>query len=805
MSLADVLRTLDDAGLAALLRRRPDLVVPVPTDLAALAARAQTRHSTARALDTLDEFTLRVLDAVRLARDADGVARAAAIAEYTAPAAAPAAAALATLRAGYLVYGPPDTLRVAGGVDEVCGPYPAGLGRPAVQLSAAAATLAADPARLRRAVLAAPPPARAVLERLAAGPPVGTVSAAADNGRPERRSGGRRGRESGPDPDSPVVWLVDAHLLAPTGVPAGAGDPARYESVELPREVGLLLRRDTGALGPLRPTPPPVGPTREQGQADAAGAGQAMEAVRQADALLAALAAEQVVLLRTGGVGVQPLRRLARAAGVDEPTAALLLEVCAAAGLVAEVESQSVPGLLPTPRYDTWRVSPLAARWSALADAWWVMPRQPGLVGSRDDRDRPVNALAAEVERSGAPVVRRAVLAALAALGDGAAPGDEALVDHAAWRWPRRVLGREAAARQAAAEAARLGVTGRGALTSYGRLLLTPVEPADEDPLGVRGAAAALDPLAVALDPLLPAPVDHVLLQADLTVVVPGPPEPTLAAELELAADHESGGGADVYRVTEASVRRALDAGYTTDDLHGLFGRRSRTPVPQTLTYLVDDLGRRHGGLRAGSAAAYLRSDDEALLAEAAADRRLAPLALRRLAATVLVSPFPQARLVQALRDAGYAPVPEDAAGAAVLASPRTRRAPGGAAPRRPVNPAVPALTDVRLAGIVDQLRRGEARASTIRRAPAALRAAQGQVDSGPAAVQSHTEAIAVLQQAVRDRRPVWVGYVDPHGATLSRLLLPVSLAAGYLRAEDERTETLHTFALHRITAAVPA
>jgi hypothetical protein len=45
---------------------------------------------------------------------------------------------------------------------------------------------------------------------------------------------------------------------------------------------------------------------------------------------------------------------------------------------------------------------------------------------------------------------------------------------------------------------------------------------------------------------------------------------------------------------------------------------------------------------------------------------------------------------------------------------------------------------------------------------------------------------------------------VDSHGSNLSRLVRPVSLSAGYLRAEDERTETLHTFALHRITAAVP-
>jgi hypothetical protein len=28
-------------------------------------------------------------------------------------------------------------------------------------------------------------------------------------------------------------------------------------------------------------------------------------------------------------------------------------------------------------------------------------------------------------------------------------------------------------------------------------------------------------------------------------------------------------------------------------------------------------------------------------------------------------------------------------------------------------------------------------------------------------------------------------------------------MGSGYLRAEDERTEMMHTFALHRITAAV--
>jgi hypothetical protein len=292
-------------------------------------------------------------------------------------------------------------------------------------------------------------------------------------------------------------------------------------------------------------------------------------------------------------------------------------------------------------------------------------------------------------------------------------------------------------------------------------------------------------------------------VQADLTVVVPGPPDPALAAELEVVAEHESAGGASVHRVTPASVRRALDAGYSADDLHALFRRRSRTPVPQGLTYLVDDVARKHGGLRVGSAGAYVRSDDEALLTEVLADRRLEPLALRRLAPTVLSTPYQVGRMLTALREAGYAPVPEDASGAAVLSRPKTRRAPARmSVATRTLDPlTAPKLSMPRLLGVVEQIRRGDAAARAARRAPAVVRG--GAAGTGPAPVHTHSDALAVLQQAVRDKALVWVGYVDAHGATASRLVRPVSIGAGYLRAEDERTEMLHTFALHRITAAV--
>jgi hypothetical protein len=828
-TLADHLRSLSDDALGALLRRRPDLVVPVPADVSALAVRAQSRVSVARAMDGLDEFTLRILDAARLSRPAGGgpTSLGAVLALAAAPAHADAVrAALDRLRGLFLLYGPDDALHVSAGVDEVGSPYPAGLGRPAGRLDPAAGALCADPARLRRAVLAAPPNARAVLDRLAAGPPVGTLTTATDG--PGDNTDGA---------DNPVHWLVEHHLLVPVSPGGGAGPagPAglasprlapgesRYEAVELPREVGLLLRRETGPLGPLRPSPPAVAaPAREPAAVDSAGAGQAMELVRQVEALVEALAAEPAPLLRTGGIGTREARRLARAAAVDEQVGGLLLEIAYAAGLIGEAEAagrdrvgRQAPALqlLPSVGYDAWRSTPVSRRWGDLARAWLDMTRQPGLIGRRDERDRPINPLAGEVERAGAPATRRAVLGTLADLPPGATPDVEELLGLLAWHQPRRAKLRDVGAREAVDEAARLGIIGRGvtglgALTSYGRLLLADQPAPDgDDPLGLRaGTDERLggSPAARALGALLPPPVDHVLVQADLTVVVPGPPEPGLAAELDLVADHESGGGAIVYRVTPDSVRRGLDAGYAAEDLHGLFKRRSRTIVPQALTYLIDDVARRHGGLRTGSAGAYLRSDDEALLAEVLADRRLATLALRRLAPTVLVTPYQSGRLLTSLREYGYVPVPEDASGSIVLARPRVRRAATRGLTSRVFDPLLPAaLTEPRVLGIVEQIRRGDAAARAARRAPVTVRAANGHGGDRPAAAQAHTQALAVLQQAVRDKALVWVGYVDAHGASASRLVRPVSIGGGYLRAEDERTEMLHTFALHRITAAV--
>jgi hypothetical protein len=407
-SLADHLRSRTDEELSDLLRRRPDLTVPVPVDVSALAARAQSRVSTARALEGLTQFTLLILDAARLTRDADGRTSAAAILAM-APDLPEVPGALAELRALFLLYGPDEALELTPALDDVSSPYPAGLGHPAAELNARTEALCADPAKLRRAVLAASPSARAVLDRLAEGPPVGTVSAAALAGVTPGSAIGVPDTdlhdEGTDEPGGPVRRLVEQGLLVPVSA----------ETVELPREIGLLLRRDTGPLGVLRARPPAITPVgRDLKAADSAGAGQAMEVVRRVEALLDAVAAEPPAVLRAGGLGVREIRRLAKSAGMDEGTSILLLEVAYAAGLLGDSEaatakSRRVGGpageqiWLPTVSYDLWRAMSLAQRWANLAGAWLAMPRQVIQPGQRDDRDKPLNALSTDGERPGAP------------------------------------------------------------------------------------------------------------------------------------------------------------------------------------------------------------------------------------------------------------------------------------------------------------------------------------------------------------------------------------------------------------------
>ncbi|HEX6471583.1 MAG TPA: helicase-associated domain-containing protein [Streptosporangiaceae bacterium] len=780
---ADWVRARSDEELRALLAARPELVTPVPADLGALAARAATPSAIARGLDMLDRFALAVVEALLVLPQPTPIDRLAAALGVGADgdaAGAPVSAAVDRLRTLGLVWDGDDGLRTAPGVRQAL-PNPAGLGPPAREAFAGYAIdrlewLAADLAvtadtafpvaqALVEAIAArladpgdliddAGPEARAALDQLAWGPSVGRVD------------GARRAVRVA-TATTPVERLLARGLLA----------AADDRTVVLPREVALHLRAGRLFRDPVGGPPALDGAARDQALVDRTAGGQAYTLVRTIEDLLDRWGVQPPPVLRSGGLAVRDLRATAADLEVPEWTAALLLEVAYAAGLLGRHGGE----WLPTRAFDLWRLRDAAVRWTDLVTAWLATDRVPGLAGARDDREKTINALADESIRTSAAPVRRAVLDALASTSVAPDPG--AVQAYLAWREPRRGGRlRERMIDWTLREAEALGLTGLGALTSPGRALAATAD-----------ATAA----AARLAPMLPELIDHVLIQADLTAVAPGPLVAELARELALMADVESTGGATVYRFGPTSVRRALDAGRSAADLLDLLARHSRTPVPQPLTYMIEDVARRHGHLRVGMASCYVRCDDPATLDEILASREAPGLRLHRLAPTVVASRLTLSELLESLRAMGYAPVAESAEGGVVVTRPDARRAADGAAGGTPGHPrgAAPP-TDAMAAAAVRALRAGEEAS----RHGAELARFRSEPPDGEPPRTPSMATVEELRAAVERGGRVWIGYLDQQGQASSRIVEPVRVDGGYLTAYDATRATVQRFALHRIT-----
>ncbi|NEB03770.1 helicase-associated domain-containing protein [Streptomyces sp. SID13726] len=823
-SLAEALRARDDVSLAALLRARPDLITPVPTDLTQLATRAGTRASVVRALERLDRFALQTAEALAVA--ADPAPHDELLALLTGDGGDPAVSAalpraLGTLREQALVWGEDDRLRLVRTARELLAPSPqhpsptglgptvreatagmspgriqdivttAGLGstHDAVSALASLTELFTDRKRMATLLAGLPEESREVLSRLVWGPPYGQVTA---------------------DPAAHLRRLLDLGLLVPT-------TPG---TVVLPREVALHLRggRAHRAVEPVAPAVEPAASHRPQ-VVDATAAGQAYTALATVEELLKDWDEGGPAVLRAGGLSVRDLKRTAVALDVAEPVAAFWVELAYAAGLIAS-DGEADERYAATPAHDEWLEQPAAQRWARLAEAWLTATRVAGVVGGRDAKDRTLSALGPGLDRSAAPEVRHRVLTLLAGLPEGTSPSAASVLTRLRWERPLRGPQREDDLRSRLAEwtlneAELLGVTGRGALSGHGRALLgataprtasvAPQGPGDKlpvhhhrpavtEPLSAAEQATASAASARLLAPLLPEPLDHVLLQADLTAVAPGPLERPLAEVLGVLADVESKGGATVYRFTPGSVRRALDAGQAASDLHAFLAAHSRTPVPQPLTYLIDDVARKHGHLRVGAASAYVRCDDDAVLNEILADKRASGLRLRRLAPTVLAAQADPATLLDGLRAMGFAPAAESAEGDVLITRAHAHRTPPGTAPEPvPDGPPIPDAT--LLSAAIRAIRAGDLASTTPRKNPA-----QPPHSTGELPRTSPADTLATMQAAVLTGDALWIGYVNAEGSATQRVIAPIRVEGGFVTAYDHTADEVRTYPLHRVT-----
>ena len=739
--LGSWLADLPDERLIRLLKLRPDLAQPPPGSIAALAARAQARQSVKAATDDLDFLRLAVLDAL-LVLQADSTpvptAKLLALIGDRAPE-ADVVGALDDLMERALVWGE-AAVRVAADAGTALPWHP---GQVTLEDASHSGEQIADLIDgLNEAQLD-------VLDKLLEGSPMGRTRDAAP----------------GAPADRPVPQLLAMGLLRRIDA----------ETVILPRHVGQVLRGEHP--GPMQLTSPdPVVSTTTADDVDASAAGAVIDLLRELDVVLQTLGAAPVSELRSGGLGIRDVKRLAKGTGIDEPRLGLILEVAAAAGLIASgmPDPQPAVGDAPywAPTVATERFTAMSApeRWHLLAGTWLDLPGRPALIGSRGPDAKTYGALTDLLYSTAAPLDRRLLLGMLCELPPGA--GVDAATASAAliWRrprWSRRLQPQPVA--DLLAESHALGLVGRGAISTPGRALL------DE--------AGDPEKALQAMNRAMPAPIDHFLVQADLTVVVPGPLRRDLADDLATIATVESAGTAMVYRISEQSIRHALDIGKTRDWMHDLFGRHSKTPVPQGLTYLIDDVARRHGQLRIGMAASFVRCEDPTLLAQAVAVVA-EKLQLRALAPTVAVSPAPIAEVLVALRGAGFAPAAEDSSGSIVDVRPRGARVPTPQR-RRPYRSA-PRPSSETLNAVVSVLRK-------ITAAPF------GNIRIDPAVTMS------LLQRAARDQDTLVIGYLDAAGVATQRVVSPISVRGGQLVAFDSASGRLRDFAIHRITSVVSA
>lgn len=811
-ALSKELEARSDDSLRALFAARPDLISPMAPDFAALAARASARVSVQRALERLNKPEMQVLEALHLCTNADtGHSISAAglkkvIAGSTLSALDPILAKLQELalvhRADPPAGSPATSSRQrfylpVGSLKDVIGIYPAGLGRSYTEL------VRLQPAFAQRAVqlvaelhqsgagihpASTPMDAALALQRWTSTPEnLRSILATA----PERTIGlldkfgswamgavpqaQRRASVTHESHDvGPIDWLLARGLL----VPLDAGH------VELPHSVGLALRG--GAIVDdftLSPPVPELGHTSAALRRNAA-MGAIAEILRLTGELLFSVREQPLATLRSGGVGVRELRRLAESIRMGVHETAVLLELCAMAGLLRlDVDSST---WVQPPSLE-WLNLPRQEQWLWLVNAWLASERAPSLVGQpltgpassashQGAAGTTINALSAEAQRPDAPVVRRRVLEILneltveAAAPDGKAPvlDARAVMQRAEWSQPRMSRRFSSLVRGILEEATLLGLMGSGALTQLGAAM------ADGQP----------EQAMTILGEHLPAAVNHILLQADLTAVAPGYLAPELSETLLLMADAEGQGPASIYRFSAATIRRALDAGQDAESLLAFLREHSATEVPQPLAYLVQDTASRHGRLRIGTSASFIQSDDETAITDLLNEARTSVLSLVRIAPTVLTSSASPRETARVLRELGLSPAVQEAE-PAVVRFKRTTAVPGSTRPVYTAPRTAPPDDDV------------DAQLSVLRQHRGVRSEAAGEA--------STQLGLETLQTAIRLKQAVTMNVVDSLGNANTETVVPVSVSGGRVRVFDPAKDTERVLSIHRIIDVEPA
>jgi hypothetical protein len=713
ITFADELRARSDDDLAKIFKLRPDLVTPVPNDFSALAARASSTPSLVRALDSLNLWHYQIVEAACALPEPFKKS------ELVAVTSEETAFALDHLWQMGLLYKEGNNYRTPTNLKLLIGDEPAGLGPISVKKF--------DFATLKQI----PKASQEVLAKLTWGPPRGQIA-------------------NIKKPGNAIGWLLENNVLVAID----------SHTVALPREIAIKLRGGKIHREMLSNAANLKGKKVDQKQVDLAAVANISTILRWCEELLHSLSDEPPTALRTGGLGVRDLKRIAEHLGVDETCAGFVAELCYLGGLVV-VDSDDQ--ILPTSAFDIWLSKSAEERWFSLVVLWLDTSRASGLIGKGGDKN--IAPLGPELDRAGVSLIRRTTLKVLVD-NPQISPEITSMQEIIKWCNPQRA--NNEFVEWNLREAEWLGITGQGVISTFGLNLLT-----EKEDLGIQSA--------------LPKPVDHILIQADNSAVAPGPLTPELASEMGTIADIESRGGATVYRFSEGSIRRGLDHGKTGDQIKTFLSKISKTPMPQPLEYLIADVAKRHGRLRVGTAHSYIRCEDEGLVQQILHDKKCEHLRLRKIAPQVLVTEFELTEVIGELREYGYLPAAENAGGV-LLSQPNLRRAKSRPKPPRIIS-EFSAPKDAIVLSAVKTIRAGE----------------RSRKVEPIVAGTSSNETLALINQYISEGKTLMISYADNNGGVSNRIIDPISISLGTLTARDEASDEIVQFRIPRINGVAPA
>ena len=713
ITFADELRARTDDALASIFKLRPDLVSPVPNDFSALAARATSTPSLVRALDSINMWHYQIIEAACALPEPFKKS------EIVAVTSEETAFALDHLWQMGLLYKEGNNYRTPTNLKMLIGDEPAGLGPIAVK-------------KFDFSILKEIPKAsEEVLAKLTWGPPRGQIG-------------------NIKKPGNAIGWLLDNGVLVALD----------SNTVALPRDVAIKLRGGKIHKEMVSKAPNLIGKEVVQKQIDLAAIANISTILRWCEELLHNLSDEPPTALRTGGLGVRDLKKIAEHLGIDESCAGFVAELCYLGGLLV-IDSDDQ--ILPTSAFDIWLTKSAEERWYSLVVLWLDTSRVSGLIGKISDKN--VAPLGPELDRAGASLIRRSTLKVL---NDNPQlmPDVKSLQEIVKWINPQRA--NNDYVEWTLREAEWLGITGQGALSTFGSNLLNEKE-------------------VLEIESALPRPVDHILIQADNSAVAPGPLTPELASEMGTIADIESRGGATVYRFSDSSIRRGLDHGKTGDQIKTFLSKISKTPMPQPLEYLITDIAKRHGRLRVGSAHTYIRCEDEGLVQQILHDKKCEHLRLRKIAPQVLVTDFELAEVIGELREFGYLPAAENSGGV-LLSQPNLRRSKSRPKPPRIISEFT-APKDAIVTAAVKTIRAGERSKKVEPIIPGT----------------SSNETLALINQYINEGKSLIISYADNNGGVSNRIIEPISISLGTLTARDETSDEILQFRIPRINGVAPS